>query len=144
MDHRRFALEEQILRKHLPRHYAFEVNSSGVPERLILGFKTSSGRTYQAKLILDGYPYSQPKVYLTSPSYITDYDGILLSSHGVSASMHLLTPDGRCPQICHYKSDLWNANKSLWLVAMKVLVWLEAFQGHLSSGEPLDYYLKHQ
>ena len=43
--------------------------------------------------------------------------------------------------ICHFRPNLWRANNTLYQVFMKGLIWLEAYQSHLRTGQPLSKYL---
>ena len=62
--------------------------------------------------------------------------------HMVNASLKWQADDNI--QLCHYSDAVWHSNVTLYKVALKCLVWLNAYDGHLRTGEPLDYFLKHQ
>lgn len=62
----------------------------------------------------------------------------------MSASMHTLAPvEGRVA-VCHYRPDRWDERKTLYLVLLKVRLWLEALEGHRRTGKPMDDFLPHQ
>lgn len=44
-------------------------------------------------------------------------------------------------QICHHHPECWTSQNTLYQVFMKGLMWLEAYEGHLRTGKPLDAYL---
>lgn len=140
----RLNIEKQALDFGFPKRYIFqELNSRNA--YVDVGLRTNAGRTYRLKMVLGDFPYTKPKVYVTYPSILRTYNGTLLSSIGTSASMHLLTPDNLGNiQLCHYSDSAWHSNVSLYKVALKCLVWLNAYDGHLRTGKPLDYFLRHQ
>lgn len=140
----RLLMEKAALNYGFPNRCVFQnLNSAGA--YVDLGLRTNSGRTYRLKIILGDFPYAKPDVYVIFPERLRDYNGNLLSHHGISSAMHLLTPDvdGNI-QLCHYSSTVWHSNVTLYKVALKCLVWLNAYDGHLRTGLPLDHYLKHQ
>lgn len=48
-----------------------------------------------------------------------------------------------CTQICHYKPVEWTNDNTLYQVTMKGLIWLEAYEAHLRTGNSLSNYLQH-
>lgn len=144
MTPQRLLAEKQALNYGFPNRYVIQnLNSNNA--FVDLGLRTNAGRTYRLKITLRDFPYSKPDVFVIFPQNLRDYNGRLLADYGVSAAMHLLTPDYQNNiQLCHYSDSLWSSNVTLYKVALKCLVWLNAYDGHLRTGEPLDYFLKHQ
>jgi len=140
----RLKQENAILSRFFPGRFNF-IAQNGVVKYLDLGMRTKSGKVYRSKMVLKNFPYSQPEVYIVYPNPIYDKSGNMLSDIGVSAGMHLLTPDDENNiQLCHYVSGNWNPNVTLYKVAIKALIWLEAYEGHLKTGNPIDHYLSHK
>jgi hypothetical protein len=139
----RLRIEKQALDYGFPRRYAFH-NLGTYDEYLELGLRTNAGRTYNLKVVLDGFPYSKPDVYVVYPTQLYSYNGELLSGIGASGPMHLLHPDNGNIQICHYSDINWRENVTLYKVALKCLIWLNAYDGHLRTGQPIDHFLRHQ
>jgi hypothetical protein len=139
----RLKIEKQALDFGFPRRYVFH-NLGASNEWLELGLRTNAGRTYRLKVVLGSFPYSKPNVYVIYPVKLYSYNGGLLSDIGASPDMHLLWPDAGNIQICHYSDSSWHDNVTLYKVALKCLIWLNAYDGHLRTGKPLDYFLKHQ
>lgn len=138
----RLQKELDILAQYFP---AFEyVNIGG--QLCIEGWMlTNSKIHYKIRLYIPSdLPYSVPDVVVTVPNPLNDYWGNSLVGLGASATMHLLTPRDNYPKICTYRSTNWNANVTFYKVLIKVRIWLEALDGHKSTGNNLDYYLKHQ
>jgi hypothetical protein len=106
--------------------------------------KTNSRREYVIWIALGNFPYEAPAMYVISPKPLLTSDGRALASIGVSANMHLRTPDDHGhPQICHYNDRFWHPKVSLYKILMKARFWLEAYEQHLKKGAPIDAYLAH-
>jgi hypothetical protein len=99
----------------------------------------SSGREYRLHLPMPaGYPNARPPMYVTEPSPLKVYDGRLLSSLGTSHQMHTLEPHSKgWPQICHWRDSRWHARILLQKVFLKGLIWIEAYEQHLTTGRPI-------
>lgn len=106
---------------------------------------TNAKKTYGLRLYVpNDVPNSVPEVVITYPNPIKDRYGISLASKGASSTMHLLTPIDTYPKICTYRATNWSPNRTFYNVLIKCRIWLEAFDGHINTGNPIDYYLKHQ
>jgi len=135
----RLQQEIAILEKYFPRKYKFE-NLYLENELLDVGVKTQSGKVYRLNIKLEpDYPNSMPAVYVVFPLPLLEYNGNVIS--GASHEMHTLSNDGLNVQICHFKKDNWNPHQSLYKVILKARIWLEAYEGHLASGHPIDNFL---
>lgn len=143
MNPARFRIEQTILERHFPRRFAFEKMDAPADFALRLGLRCSSGRAYQLRLrIPPDYPASMPRAYVMTPEDLRDHGGRRLVQHSPSHDMHLLSPEGNQIQLCHYRLENWHANVTLYRVALKCLVWLEAYENHLLTGRPLTHYLR--
>jgi hypothetical protein len=82
-------------------------------------------------------------MYLTEPFPLLMADGRMVSSLGVSHSMHTLTPSPNgFVQICHWRDERWHSGILLQKVFLKGLLWIEAYEQHLATGRPLaDFVL---
>jgi ubiquitin-protein ligase len=139
MTPQRLQHEIAILEKYFPRRYKFE-NLWLENELLDVGIRTQSGKVYRLNIKLNpDYPNSMPSVYVVYPLPLLKHDGSVIS--GASHDMHTLSNDGQNVQICHFKQENWNPNQSLYKVILKARIWLEAYEGHLATGNPIDYYL---
>jgi ubiquitin-protein ligase len=139
MTPQRLQHEIAILEKYFPRRYKFE-NLFLENELLDVGIRTQSGKVYRLNIKLKpDYPNSMPSVYVVYPLPLLKHDGSVIS--GASHDMHTLSNDGQKVQICHFKQENWNPNQSLYKVILKARIWLEAYERHLETGNPIDYYL---
>jgi molybdopterin/thiamine biosynthesis adenylyltransferase len=103
------------------------------------GYATSSsGRPYYLYCPLpSGYPIQRPPLYLTEPRPLLMADGSRISALGVSHAMHTLAPLGDMVQICHWRDPRWHAGIVLQKVFLKGLLWIEAYEQHLATGQSL-------
>jgi hypothetical protein len=134
--------EWEILMKYFPDFKFYNTNSQVYIEGLM---GTNEKNYYSIRLYVPlDLPNSVPEAIIIYPNPLTDYYGKRLIDYGYSATMHLLSPKNGYPKICTYKLSYWNPNRTFYNVLMKVRIWLEAFEGHKSTGNALDYYLKHE
>lgn len=106
---------------------------------LTIALQTNSRKVYTVRIDLVNYPYDVPKVFITSPKPLLDRSGrsMLNASH----SMHTLQGENGCTRVCHYGASQWHPGVYLYQVVVKVRIWLEVYETHLKTGQPLDRYL---
>ncbi len=103
---------------------------------------TNSGRKYTLYLFIpSNFPYARPSLYITDPRPLLMHNGQSLASLGTSHAMHTLSPTNGCVQICHWRDERWHSSVLLYKVFLKGLLWLEAFEQHLATGEPLSQFV---
>lgn len=104
---------------------------------------SSSGRNYKLYVCLpSGYPNSRPSMYLTYPLSLLAYDGSKISVLGTSHYMHTLAPSSQgYVQICHWRDNRWHAGILLYKVFIKGLLWIEAYEQHLSTGKNISEFV---
>ncbi len=134
--------EWEIIQKYFP-NFAFKNYNT---QLCIEGWMYTNKKSgYCLRLYVPSdLPNSVPDVVITFPNPVTDYWGKSLTTYGYSGIMHLLAPRDGYPKICTYKSTYWNPNRTFYNVLMKVRIWLEALDGHKTTGKSLDNYLTHQ
>ena len=104
--------------------------------------KTSNSRDFTLRVYLSkDFPNSCPEMVVCSPSTpLVKNDGRTLS--GVSGTDHTLGTKDGMTKICHFRPEKWTSDNTLYQVFMKGLIWLEAYEGHRASGEPISNFLK--
>lgn len=106
--------------------------------------KTNSGNIYTVWIpIPSNYPYQRPEAYIYKPNPLYGYANIrTINGYGLSHDMHTLEngPNGEV-QICHWRSDRWHSGITLNKVMLKVILWLEAYEQHLSSGQTISQFM---
>ena len=109
---------------------------------IVLAARTNNGNLYTVRIDLDEFPNEIPEVYVHRHGRVLrDSDGEALDS--CSASMHTLEGNHGYTQICHFSYVAWRPTISLFKVYVRCRLWLEAYEGHLKTGLPLDHWLKH-
>lgn len=111
----------------------------------VLGTTYSNGRNpYELWIpVPAGFPDERPSLYLLRPNPLYDARGGTINAVGLSHDMHTLSPGpGGVVQICHWRTDRWHAAITLDKVLLKGLLWLEAYEQHLSTGQPIASYVR--
>ena len=106
--------------------------------------KTSNNNSYTIWSPLPGYyPDTCPPVYIYKPNPLLGYGGRTINSYGVSHDMHTLCigPNGEV-QICHWRQSRWHSGITLNKVMLKAILWLEAYEQHLSTGRTINEFVR--
>ena len=107
------------------------------------GYATANRQYYLYLPIPTAYPYQRPPLYVTDPNPLLMCDGRPVSSMGVSHYMHTLTPHAAgWPQICHWRDARWHSGIVLQKVFLKGLLWIEAYEQHLTTGRDIADFVR--
>jgi len=134
----RMDFEKTIMRSEMPQFRFYQ----NVDSYYFEGWQRTStlNRSYMLKLILSRwYPDERPKLYVTSPINLKSYiSWKTINQIGVAHKSHTLSngPNG-CVQICHFKDEHWDASQTCVGVFTKGLLWLEAYENHLLTGNEI-------
>ena len=136
----RLAYEKSLLEKYFQNRVTW-INPTEAGETKIEVLVTcSNDKQYILRVYLPpDFPNSVPPMIVKTPSMTTLKKRNGNGLHGIADHTYGVR-DG-CTQICHFKPDLWKDNNTLYQVVMKGLIWLEAYQAHLRTGQPLNVYL---
>lgn len=138
MDNKRYQAELKVLQRKLaPNLYKFIDMDTELPY-IVMAARTNRGNVYTLRIELDEFPNEIPKVFVMK--MLKTRDGQSMNS--CSASMHTLASEHGWTRICHYGNS-WTPHKSIYLVYVRCRLWLEMYEQHLKTGNPLDYYLDH-
>ena len=101
---------------------------------------SSSDKQYTLRIYLSSdFPNSCPNMVVKTSSTLRAYGGWPLQLYpGDNHVGH--TIDGYTG-ICHFNPSLWRDDNTLYQVFIKGLIWLEAYEAHLRTGQPLSQYL---
>ena len=106
---------------------------------------TSAGNQYYLWVpIPPGYPDQCPNAYVFRPNPLPGYlNHRTINSYGCSHEMHTLSngPRGEV-QICHYRSERWEARITLVKVLLKCALWLEAYEQHRITGQSITRFVR--
>ncbi|MBQ7584903.1 MAG: hypothetical protein IJU40_01470 [Desulfovibrionaceae bacterium] len=137
---RRYRAEVEALKLSLPSNmFKFFDMDTDKPYMKMVAI-TNSKKMYTLRVDLDEFPEQVPKVFITQ--MLKSKRGHNLNS--ASAAMHTLPSEHGFTRICHYGFNSWTPNVALNKIYLKCRVWLEAYEAHLKSGEPISHYLGEQ
>lgn len=140
MTQKRKEAELKVLREKLPANtYRFLDMETDNPF-MVVAARTNNGNVYTLKIELADFPECVPRVFVSHMLYDANSEPL----DSPDSSMHTLRSENGCTQICHYGRNSWTNMVSLYKVYLKCRIWLEIYEEHLRSGEPIDYYLTHQ
>ncbi len=139
----RLNLENQILNRDGMSQYLIRYYQSGNFYYIYGDYNSSSGRNYTLWCrIPDYYPNICPSVYVHKPNPLKDFGGVPISGLGTSHSMHTLAPSSSGEvQICHWRQSSWHSGITLNKVMVKVMLWFEAYEQHLITGQSINDFV---
>jgi hypothetical protein len=139
MTQQRLTHEALTLEKYFSGRYKF-INYDRDDYHLDVGvFSTTGNKVYRLKIKLNGFPFNCPEVLITHPTPLRDRNGSSLQR--VCHEFHTLGGEGDFVKLCHYSKE-WTSNISLFYVILKAKIWIEAYEGHLATGNSIDHYVK--
>lgn len=136
----RLNLEKSVLQREMPLVQCVFKDMNTSSPYVLMPVKTKNGKVYTIRIDLDGFPNSLPHAFVTK--MLRTKTGELMDS--ASASMHTLPTEHGYTRICHYGFESWSPMVSLFKVYIKCAFWLNMYELHLRTGNPMDYYLNHQ
>ncbi|XP_078372137.1 uncharacterized protein LOC144655710 [Oculina patagonica] len=128
----RLGFEKDLLEKYFRNRVSWINPTSDTKVEVRVTCTNNKQYTLRVYLPSD-YPNSCPEMVVSS-------HGILLS--GVDGENHTLGSKDGCTKICHFRPSLWKDDNTLYQVIMKGLIWLEAYEAHLRTRQPLSRYLQ--
>ena len=139
----RLNLENQILEQNGMSQYLIRYSTQGAFYYIYGDYISSSRRNYTIWCRLpENYPDKCPSVYVHKPNPLIGYGGIQVNSYGMSHDMHTLEPNSSGEvQICHWRQSRWHSGITLNKVMLKVMLWFEAFEQHLSTGRTINEFV---
>ena len=144
MDERRLQYEQALMAKYFPKKHQWANMHDPNNAYLDFAHTTASGRSYNLKIAIPpDYPNSLAQVFVMypAPEQFVDHWNKPLYQYGANHEMHLLLPNGKFAQLCHFLPNDWHPNCSLYLVAVKCALWLEIYERHLATGQPIDHFV---
>ena len=137
---RRLGLEKELLEKYFRGRVTW-IDPTG-DTKVEVRMTTSNDKSYTLRVYVpEDCLSSCPIMVVRNPSRpLRMRNGEELPSS--SSSYHCWGTHDGYTQICHFGNRNWNGDNTLYQVFMKGLIWLEAYEGHLRTGQPLSRYLK--
>ncbi len=138
----RLKVEKTILQHYFP---GFEWKDPTGNTRVEGWMNSNKGNQYSVRLYVPlDTPNSVPPAVVLKPYPLYDSWGKKLYDYGPSHSMHLLSPIDGYAQICHHRQSSWTPAITFYKVLVKVRVWIEAYEGHKLTGNPISHYVRNQ
>ncbi len=139
----RLNLENQILERDGMSQYLVKYYPQGAFYYIYGVYTSNSRREYTIWCQLpEYYPNICPSVYVHKPNPLIGYGNITVNSYGLSHNMHTLEPNNVGEvQICHWRQSRWHSGYTLNRVMLKVMLWFEAFEQHLSTGQTINDFV---
>jgi hypothetical protein len=133
----RLAVERGILERYFPGKVQWIDPTISGQTKIEIEMISNSNQVYRLRAYVPpDYPNSLPDlVVASSPRPMPDW--------GASDTKHTLGRRDGYLKICHYYSPRWDSQHTFYEIFVKGRVWLEAYEGHLQTGENLDFYLGH-
>jgi hypothetical protein len=130
----RKAIELALLNQYFSGFFTFHRNE--IHQRLI----SQSGRFYLLQILLPpNYPNALPSVYVIQPKQLFSYSGESLNTN--SYEFHTVYDPGGRTKLCYMVSSQFSPNVTIYHVILRCRLWVEAYESHLRSGQPLSYFL---
>lgn len=139
----RLNLENQILIRDGMSQYLIQYYQPSNFYYIYGDYKSNSGRSYTIWCrIPEYYPNAFPQILVHNPNPLFGFGGVSVNSYGISHKMHTLENGNNGEvQICHWRQNRWHSGITLNKVMIKVMLWFEAFEQHLSTGQPIDDFV---
>jgi len=138
----RLGFEKDLLEKYFRGRVSW-IDPTG-STRVEVRVTCTNDKQYTLRVYLPSdYPSSCPEMVVKPFSFFSSYlrkkDGTKMDD--ASGSDHTYGSRDGYTQICHFQPSLWKDDNTLYQVIMKGLIWLEAYEAHLRTGNPLSRYL---
>ncbi len=130
---RRLAAEKRLLECYF-RGCMKWIDPAG-DTKVDVALTTNNDNKYTLRLYIgQDFPNSVPQMLVvSSPKPMPDWGG--------SGITHTSRKRDGFLKICHCHYSKWTDRISLFEVVMKGRIWLEAYEAHLSTGKPMNYFL---
>lgn len=131
----RLAVEKEILERYFSGNVNW-IDPTG-NAKVEVTMTTNSNQVYCLRLYVPrDFPNSLPTLVVrSSPQPMPNW--------AATHASHTLGHVEGYMVICHYHESHWNAEHTFYEVFVKGRVWLEAYEGHVATGNPMDFYLGH-
>ena len=140
----RLQTEKDILEQYFSDKVKWIEPTDPSKTRVELELKSSSDKTYKLRLYLnEDFPNSCPHMAIVYPNNLRTKAKRPIPLLDKSFHTLGLTVD-QFTKLCHFSPDLWTPDNTLYQVLIKGIMWIEAYEGHLQTGNSMDFYLGEQ
>lgn len=135
----RLGVERGLLDNYFPNRVTWIDPSGGT--KVEVRMTTSNDKSYTLRIYLpEDFPNSIPSLVIKNPSPTRSRSGNVLDKF--TDTWHTYGTRDGYTQICHYRPEQWSSANTLYQVFIKGLIWLEAYEVHLRTGNPINTYLR--
>ena len=136
---KRLAIEKQLLEKYFGGSRVAWIDPTG-DTKVEIRVTCTNDKQYTLRVYIpEDFPNSVPSM-IVKTLFMTPLRRRNGNDLQGNVDHTLGTQDG-CTEICHFEPSLWKDSNTLYQVFMKGLIWLEAYEAHLRTGETLSRYL---
>eukprot|EP00118_Oscarella_pearsei_P028668 m.2667 g.2667 ORF g.2667 m.2667 type:complete len:154 (+) comp8833_c0_seq1:632-1093(+) len=137
----RLDAEKFILERYFPASRWIDPTTAG-ETKVEVEMKANNDKSYTLRLYVPiDLPNSCPVLVIVKSGRelkLKNNDAIPTTS----SRYHTLGQKDGYLKICHFHPSHWNPDNTFYLVFMKGRLWIEAFELHHLSGDPLSSFLK--
>ena len=102
---------------------------------------TNNNRKYRLRIYLKSENSSSSDFPNSVPDMVVSDSPKPMPQWGSNGETHTLGHRDGFSKICHYRSSCWTDRSTLYEVVMKGRIWIEAYEGHLTTGKKMNYFL---
>ena len=140
----RLGTEKDILEQYFSKNVEWIEPTNPSKSRVEVKLQSNSNKKYTLRVYLkEDFPNSCPHMAIVQPRNLRSKNNLEIPLMDKSFHTLGLTVDG-FTKLCHYSPELWTSDITLYNVFMKGRLWIEAYEGHLETGNPMDTYLGEQ
>ena len=137
----RIKREKEILAKYFPGRVQWSCNYGQT--KVQIRMTSNSNKNYTLSITLsEDFPHACPVLLVESPSRLLTRENLPLPTN--SRAFHTMENASGFVSICHFVPQFWTNENTLYQVFMKGRLWIEAYEGYLSTGRYMEYFLSHQ
>ena len=131
----RLVKEKNVLEHHFPGNVVWIEPTNRHNSKVEVTLKTDNDNKYTLKIYIGNFSNALPHmVVVSSPKPMPIW--------GESYQNHTLSRHDGYFRISHSHSSQWSDRCTLYDVIMKGRVWLEAYEGHIRTGKPVNCLVK--
>lgn len=135
----RLSVEKRLLEEH---HLDFSFENPTGDTTLEGGWRSSQSTHYHLVIrIPPGFPDECPSTYIAWPSPLRGREQDI-EAYGSNHAMHTWETDRPgWAKLCTFHPHRWHGRYTLVNIVHKAFLWIEAYEAHMETGEPIASYL---
>ena len=135
----RLATERRLLEHFFPGCVTW-IDPTG-DTKVEVALATNNNKNYRLRIYLKNEGSSSSDFPNSVPEMVVSDSPRSMPKWGSDGETHTVGHRDGFSKICHYRSSCWTDRSTLYEVVMKGRIWIEAYEGHLTTGEKMNYFL---